>query len=130
MGNLANDGEKQIAFLEFAVHCFNDLYWNRSYGGKKWGAIAKAALQFLKGELNHTVFTDHAFDLEHNTGSVFGKHPMITGREYARKMLEEKKNTTSLRELHFKYVVIFSFSMCSAEVDALYQRIEKKGRHL
>ena len=52
--------------------------WAGGVGGPPWANIAKAVLRYMTGEWDHTTFTDHAFDLEHNNGTVFGKNRMLT----------------------------------------------------
>ena len=92
-----------IKFLELATIVFDVPNWNSSFGGKAWGHIAKTLMLFLKGELSHSVFVDHAFDLEHNNGSVFGKHHMLCGnRNEIKEQLEVKKYATSVAELYFQ----------------------------
>lgn len=65
------------AFLSLAASIFAGGGWGDMYGGEAWADIARAASNFLSGHWPHTVFADHVFDLEHNSGTVFGKHPMI-----------------------------------------------------
>ena len=46
------------------------------------------------------MFADHAFDLQHNNGTMFGKHGMILLNERRlRLMLEIKKSYGSVRDL-------------------------------
>jgi len=90
-----------IKFLELATKVFDIPNWDSSFGGKAWGHIAKTLMLFLNGELSHSVFVDHAFDLEHNNGSVFGKHRMLCGnRDNIKQQLEVKKYATSVAELY------------------------------
>jgi phosphohistidine swiveling domain-containing protein len=87
---------EHVDFLQMAVVAFQRCCWKPGYGGKRWAAIALSALSFLTGELNHSVFADHAFDLQHNNGSVFGKHPMLSGDRYViREQLNKKKEASS-----------------------------------
>ncbi len=80
-----------IRFAKLAVEIFNDGSWQSGMGGSRWGAIAQALLGFLKGELNHTVFVDHAFDLQHNGGRLFDKHSMVTS-ETSEIVLQDQLN--------------------------------------
>jgi len=92
-----------IKFLALATKVFDVPSWESSYGGKAWGHIAKTLMLFLTGELSHSVFVDHAFDLEHNNGSVFGKHHMLCGdRDNIKQQLEVKKYATSVAELYLQ----------------------------
>lgn len=123
-----------MRFAELAVACFNTVTWRRAFGGKKWGAIAEALLGFLNGTLSHSVFADHAFDLQHNGGSVFGKNQMVTGdHEQIHDLLESKKYTRTIEELFKKFIIHDACDkfdrddrqMASAAVVALYERGRK-----
>ena len=66
--------------LDLAVSAFCSLSWGSSFGGKKWGVIAKTLHDRLrwswsggKEGLPPAVFVDRVFDLEHNGGKVFDK---------------------------------------------------------
>lgn len=95
-----------IRFAGLGMLCFNAVVWRSSFGGPKWGAIAHALLEFLNGTLSHSVFADHAFDLQHNGGSVFGKNQMVTGaREQIHALLESKKHARTMEELFKKFII-------------------------
>jgi len=90
--------------MRFAGDCeevFKRGQWSSSFGGLLWGNIAEALKDFLSGKLAHSVFADHAFDLQHNGGSVFGKHAMVlVGSRYElRMMLDGKRDATNVTEL-------------------------------
>jgi len=63
---------------EVYVEIFRDLDWSEAYGGDAWAHIAetwrdlKAAIEREDWVRMH-VLVDHAFDLVHNTGSLFTK---------------------------------------------------------
>ena len=80
--------------------------------------IAKAPIKFLTGELNHTLFADHVFDLEHNNGSVFGKHSMFNGnRERIKRQLNEKKKANSgVRDLQTRLAALASIPAPTLEL--------------
>ncbi len=85
-----------IHFLELSAKCFERCFYS-SYGGRPWANIARAAQDFLTGKLGPTVFADHAFDLQHNSGSVFGKNQMLYGDRYvAERQLTAKKCSSGL----------------------------------
>lgn len=92
-----------VRFLELAVTVFNGNGWSSSIGGKKWAAIALAPLNYLKGKLSDSVFVDHAFDLRHNGGCMFDKHPMVK-RESCdstiMQQLDAKKAARSIGKLY------------------------------
>jgi hypothetical protein len=65
------------------IDIFNDLPWNDQYGGNKWAEIAKTWKELLKIQSagsaspqymnNAIMMADHAFDLTHNSNSLFTK---------------------------------------------------------
>jgi hypothetical protein len=125
---------EHLRFAELAVASFNTPAWSTSYGGRKWGAIAQALVGFLNGTLSHSVFADHAFDLQHNGGSVFGKNQMVTGdRWQIHGLLERKKHARSIEELFKKFIINDAYEsearndrqMASAAVVALCERGRK-----
>jgi hypothetical protein len=78
--------------------------WLHSYGGKPWADIADG-LRFLndaKQEKTITTAIDHAYDLEHNTATVFnkiGKYKKFGGYGWINQMLDFKGNIINMREL-------------------------------
>jgi phosphohistidine swiveling domain-containing protein len=103
--------EQLVEFFEMATAVFGELPWEGGYGGKNWAQIARSPIQYLKGEVNHTLFADHVFDLEHNNGSVFGKHAMFNGdRERIKRQLNEKKKASGVRDLYARLAPHASFS--------------------
>ena len=69
----------QVEFFRLCWQVFDCGKWIISgYGGSAWGNIAHAGHQFLSGAWTPTVFVDHVFDLRHNGGSLFDKHPMVS----------------------------------------------------
>lgn len=93
--------EDQVRFLELAWQAFSGTWNSTLYGGRKWAGIAWAGLRFMRGEINHRVFADHAFDLAHNTGTVFGKHDMISviSSYNLQEQLTVRKAAASVRQL-------------------------------
>ena len=95
---------EQIRYLELVLSVFSKGRWTSAFGGEKWANIAQSVLRFLKGEYSHSIFADHAFDLQHNTGCVFGKNPMIYGAGHeVHRQLETKKETRSVGELYGRF---------------------------
>lgn len=88
-----------VRYSELAVELFCRLPWAGAFGGLRWGAIAKALHSYLKGDLTASKFCDHAFDLHHNTGSVFGKHVMIRVDGQLHELLTRKRYAGSLEAL-------------------------------
>jgi hypothetical protein len=90
----------------------------------------------LKGEYSHSTFCDHAFDLQHNNGTVFGKNPMIGGdRSYVQAQLEDKKYASDVVELRRRFQrysrdYIYGTNRserCDLEIEALFCEGEKLG---
>lgn len=65
--------------LKVAEHLFENYQWQRSFGGKKWAEIARLALKAWSIETEdinmQAWIIDRAFDIQHNTGSIFDKDP-------------------------------------------------------
>ncbi len=96
--------------------------WADAYGGERWRVIAQTAIDFLSGSLGYEVFVDRVFDLQHNTGSVFGKHGMLTGTLELYKLLGEKKRARKARELMVLWDQNWSLERLDSELVTLYSR--------
>lgn len=102
--------------------------WNSSYGGKAWADIAKTGKDFLEGKLPVVVFIDHTFDLQHNNGSVFGKHHMIGGyRDVVKNQLERKKKISGVSRLFFGLRDVTGEFDFSDSITDLFERGQKAG---
>ena len=86
------DAEEEMD-VETYITIFEDLSWSDAYGGKAWARIAEtwrdmeelvSGLHDGGGENDNwvrlTATVDHAFDLVHNTGSLFTKAKSETQR--------------------------------------------------
>ena len=129
LGGLKNKSRsEQIDFFRLAQTAFEGS-WSSSYGGKRWAAIAAAPLAFLEGKLGHSVFVDHAFDLQHNGGRMFDKHGLLTGHtdEYTlRCQLDAKKHAAG--GVATLYVALTNLhSTVGEEVANLYADGHKQG---
>ena len=72
---LTKTGKSREAFAELCSKLFKEMDWEASYGGKKWEEIANAYIM-LNNASSHRdkqIAIDHAFDLQHNTGTVLNK---------------------------------------------------------
>jgi hypothetical protein len=85
---ITETGGNVVTFARMAADAFTDLNWSASYGGKAWTDIAQGYID-LRIALNNynpeapspssesaeklIAAIDHAFDLEHNTGTVLNK---------------------------------------------------------
>ena len=87
----------QQAFTNDAIE------WSLSYGGESWGKIADAYRKLLEADTlaKQIAYIDHAYDLQHNTGSVFSKVKAYSKNRgslsWLAKALDWKKNQTDLR---------------------------------
>jgi phosphohistidine swiveling domain-containing protein len=119
--------EQHKQYLGLTVEVFEQSGWaHTAYGGKKWADIARAALYFLEGKLDHTAFADHAFDLQHNTGSAFDKHDMLDGNAWLlKRQLDAKKFAKTLYEL--KRTLCQEHPEMSTPVAELYTEAQKLG---
>ncbi|MBX9939665.1 MAG: pyruvate, phosphate dikinase [Candidatus Obscuribacterales bacterium] len=111
--------QDHVRFLQLCKEVFQKGDWSSSYGGPSWAAIAEAAEKYLTGAYPASVFADHAFDLEHNNGSVFGKNEMLYGDRHDIKMqLDKKKHAQGICQL---YSQLSRYGSYSQPVEALYQ---------
>lgn len=96
--------QRQIEFVRLALDIFKRRSWSSAFGGEKWATIARALLEFLSGRVGHTVFVDHAFDLQHNGGTMFDKHAMLSLRtdEYVLRRQLDCKKAAQVPELYEK----------------------------
>ena len=123
--------QTQIRYVESIYTAFHRGSWDPSYGGDSWAAIAKALLDFLKGDLSLTLFVDHVFDLEHNGGRLFNKNSMFSELtvEAARgdqgtleQQLDIKKTVTQPNDLFHK---LYKLAPPSREVVKLWEVVRK-----
>ena len=117
-------------FLALAVPVFN-AFGEKSnvYGGPRWAAIAETVHAYLAGEMEGTVFVDRVFDLRHNGGRLFDKHPMfsrLTSELSLPQQLSAKREATSLEGLwqgvNHSFFGFAEVGRASPEVCALYER--------
>lgn len=68
-------GSSKTAFVELAEDLFETMVWDYSYGGTKWAEICQGYLLLDKARTNNEkqVAIDHAYDLQHNTGTALNK---------------------------------------------------------
>lgn len=94
--------QAQIRFVDNVVQLFESNAWPDAYGGVKWAVIAQTLLKYLQGVYSATVFVDHVFDLRHNGGAMFDKHPMVSmyaHEDQIQDMLGIKKVAANVHEL-------------------------------
>lgn len=116
-----------VRFLELAETCFKRGDWGEAFGGYAWGQIAETAKKYLTHELGKTEFVDHAFDLQHNGGTVFGKRDQMLGgnRETIYNQLEEKKHARDLASL-WQNLKVYCADL-SPEVASLLNKGNQQG---
>ena len=93
-----------------AADAFKDLNWSAAYGGTAWAAISQGYIDLRKALDNYNpqapsptsesaekliAAIDHAFDLEHNTGTVLNKVKYFDegGYDWIKKALDEKRDS-------------------------------------
>jgi hypothetical protein len=89
---------------------FEDIYslsWSNSYGGKAWLGIANCYSKLLEAKdvSARIVWIDHAYDLQHNTDTVFNKVPAYYkngGFSWLARALDWKRDATDPREFYDK----------------------------
>jgi len=111
---------EQIEYFHLCATVFDSPQWGCAYGGPLWAKIARTPLDYLTGDLPRSVFIDRVFDLEHNCGSVFTKHKMVSqllNITYMRCQLNTKKQVAGVGPLKEALSVYATFS---PDVLALY----------
>ncbi len=94
-------------FARFCEDAFNAKGWQSSYGGKPWAAIGKALykLENAKKKSEKTIWIDHAYDLQHNTDTVFNKLKLYyknSGFGWIKRALDWKRDVTDYRDFYKK----------------------------
>ena len=102
-------------FVELCSKLFGmDSYWATNYGGRPWKNIADGWLKLKdaysayqrtvspRTKSTLAIYIDHAYDLQHNTDTVFNKlktYYKSGGFEWIKKALDKKANVTKYEEL-------------------------------
>ncbi len=100
--------QKRIGFsdeelAEVFIEIFNDdKGWASRFGGEAWLRIAQAYKNLLEATSTQDkiVWCDHAYDLQHNTGTVFNKIQgyYSSGFDWIKNALDWKRDNTSIKE--------------------------------
>ncbi len=107
--SIKETGGNVIDFARMAADAFEDLNWSASYGGDKWAEIAKGYVDLRLALNNYNpeapspssesaerliAAIDHAFDLEHNTGTVLNKVKYfdVKGYDWIKTALDDKRD--------------------------------------
>lgn len=86
--------EEVANFFRDSKQLFSTGEWEGAVGGQRWADIAAVGEQYWRGEISTNIFIDRVFDLRHNTGRVFNKHPMVSANYSARNLdrqLDDKR---------------------------------------
>ena len=90
-------------FMTMAADAFKNLNWSSSYGGKPWAMIAEGWLKLdrAKNYNDKVIAIDHAYDLQHNTGTVFNKLKSYykEGYGWIKNALDKKASIKNVWEL-------------------------------
>ena len=98
--------------MKMAEDAFDNLHWGSNFGGEKWAMIARGWKYLANAEksgsyLEKVIAIDHAYDLQHNTNTVFNKlrsyYKQGKGYEWIFEALEHKKHIKNVWSL-FDYV--------------------------
>jgi len=102
-------GGNVIDFARMSADAFKDLNWSQAYGGEAWADIAQGYIDLRQALNNYNpeapspssesaekliAAIDHAFDLEHNTGTVLNKvnYFDVGGYNWIKKALDDKRD--------------------------------------
>ena len=91
-------------FSEIAENIFRKGRWATSYGGQPWGNIAEGLRMIINANTTSDMVKamDNAYDLQHNTASVFNKikkYQREGGYKWLQDMLDFKYHAVTPREL-------------------------------
>lgn len=90
-------------FLPKLIDLFDIPKWESSYGGRKWGELARTALRFLDKQWSAAVLIDHCVDLVHNGGLCFNKGFLLDcsfEQSQLEALLDDKASKKPLSEWH------------------------------
>jgi hypothetical protein len=130
-------GSSTTAFAELARDLFKEMDWNSSYGGNKWAEIADGYLLLAKSHTNNEkqIAIDHAYDLQHNTGTALNKvkdFAIDTNFEWIQVALDHKRDAKSMYELlpqcssDMRKLALEAFKIANVKKPAALQNPEQK----
>ena len=101
---IEKSSSSKTAFAELARRLFKTMEWDSSYGGSNWASICDGYLLLEKAQTNHEkqVAIDHAYDLQHNTGTALNKvsdFKLNGSFDWIKKALDHKRYAASMYEL-------------------------------
>jgi hypothetical protein len=132
-------GSSTIAFAELARDLFKEMDWNSSYGGNKWAEIADGYLLLAKSHTNNEkqIAIDHAYDLQHNTGTALNKvkdFAIDTNFAWIQVALDHKRDAKSMYELlpecssDMRKLALEAFKIANVKNPAALQKPEQKPK--
>ena len=93
-------------FMKMAADAFRNLSWNEHYGREPWAQIAEGWLMLNNAKTYNqkVIAIDHAYDLQHNTDTVFNKLKSYYkgGYEWVKRALDYKAKIKNVWELFDK----------------------------
>ncbi len=101
-------GMSNYELSKVAKEIFNEANWYNDYGGKAWGDIAESWSKIItsKTTKEKIKWIDHAYDLQHNTDTVFNKlksyYRAGSGYEWLNRALDWKKDVKDVRGYYKK----------------------------
>ena len=101
-----NTSEYELSLI--FSYIFNKLKWEGGYGGKAWANIADTYRKLITSTTlqDKIVWIDHAYDLQHNTDTVFNKLKNLYSKEgsfsWIARALDWKRDQTDLRKFYYK----------------------------
>ncbi|MBI3632100.1 MAG: hypothetical protein HY225_01495 [Candidatus Vogelbacteria bacterium] len=91
------------AYLKKATTRFNQKGWSAGFGGKKWGVIAKIALDMWSTDSigDKCLLVDRTFQIEHNGGMIFDKRisRIVPDESNDKKVLNLKRRSKNIDNL-------------------------------
>ncbi len=102
---IRDTGNTRVQFATLCAELFRNMKWPPMYGGKKWAEIAEAYVLLNKSPQTNAqlqVAIDHAYDLQHNTGTVLNKVKTYYNKgdiSWLKKALDFKANLKNVYSL-------------------------------
>lgn len=101
-----NTSEYELSLI--FSYIFDKMRWHGGYGGKAWANIADAYRKLRASTTlqDKIIWIDHAYDLQHNTDTVFNKLKTLYSKEgsftWIARALDWKRDQTDLRKFYYK----------------------------
>lgn len=89
--------------MKMMGRAFREFVWDDAYGGQKWADGVDGWFRLFNAQTlsEKIIAIDHAYDLQHNTGVLFNKHPIYENQSgKVANFLNHKRYARSLREIY------------------------------